>query len=147
MKPFILWSLRAPAKGEGSFDQGIELSIDLDQSPRKAWLGCGHTLRIEGDESRAEDSGIEAREETSDFPAVGRHDVAVSARRSEEQALAAEPPQIVAGLAGTVRLLAELRDTAPEVLIAEAVDQVSKEGEGSIKAITRGSPKRRPGAL
>ena len=83
-KPFIIRPLCAFAEGKGSLDQGIDFSIDLDEGPRKAWLGRGHTLRIEGDESRSEYSGIKARKETSDFPAVGRDYVAMSAWRSEE---------------------------------------------------------------
>src|SRR3984893_5481888 len=129
-KPFIILPLRALAEGESGLYQGVDFAIDSGESSREARLRRGDALWIKGDQGGTEDPGTQAGEEPSHFPAVGRDHVAMGSGWSEEQALAAQAPEVVAGLAGTVGVLGQLRDAATDVLIAEAIDQVGEEGQG-----------------
>src|ERR1700688_1920871 len=129
-KPFIIWLLRALAEGKGALYQGVDFHIDPGESSREARLRRSGALWIKGDQGGTKDPGIQTGEDPSHFPAVGGDHIAMGSGWSEEQALAAKAPKVVAGLAGTVGLLGQLRDAAADVLIAEAVDQVSEEGQG-----------------
>src|SRR5437016_2005048 len=122
--PFIIWLLRALGEREGGLYQSVDFAIDLGESARKAGLWRGDALWIKGHQGGTKDPGIEAGEEPSNFPTIGRDHVAVGSGWSQEQALAAQAPEIVAGPTGTVGLLGQLRDAAADVLVPEAVDQV-----------------------
>jgi hypothetical protein len=117
---------------EGLIDECIKLVVDpIEGSTQRK--GQDGVVAREHSDGGPEYAGFEAREQPGDFPAIGRDEVAVGARRAEDHAFERKAAQIVSHLAGGVFACGDaeqIGDKLPQVAIVESVDQVLEQSKG-----------------
>jgi hypothetical protein len=118
--------------GEGFIDEFIELRV-YPVKRRTEWERQDGIVAGKHGDSGSKDPSLQSREQPGNFPAIGCDEIAVGARRAEDQTLESQSPQVIAHLAGGVLAdgnAEQIGDLFPQAAIVETVDQVLKQGQG-----------------